>query len=28
LRYGLADLDALDKLETEGADAFRWKHAG
>ena len=27
-RYGLASEEALDKLEQEGAEAFRWKHAG
>jgi len=26
LVYGLADASALDQLETEGADAFRWKN--
>jgi hypothetical protein len=27
-RYGLASEEALALLENEGADAFRWKHAG
>ena len=27
-RYGLASEEALTLLESEGADAFRWKHAG
>jgi predicted HTH transcriptional regulator len=28
MRYGLASEEALDQLETQGAEAFRWKHAG
>ena len=27
-RYGLASEEALSLLESEGAEAFRWKHAG
>lgn len=27
-RYGLASEEALSRLESEGSDAFRWKHAG
>ena len=27
-RYGLVSEEALSRLESEGADAFRWKHAG
>jgi hypothetical protein len=27
-RYGLVSEEALTLLESEGAEAFRWKHAG
>ena len=27
-RYGLVSEEALSLLESEGAEAFRWKHAG